>query len=239
MTDDDVFAAVRRLADAGLYLDRIRGLPGVDLDGDEHDRVEWPESVFRRIYRRGTPRYQTALANGWLAVLPPLEPAPVERVEELEEQARRRFPPLLRRLYLEIGNGGFGPGDGLVSLSWRQDAVRRDRSTFGTDRPRIARTLCYWPGGGATELDLLDGQIWGTTAYRIPTGVPRSFPQGLTLTEWLTRWLDCCLLPPLLVKDGARWRPGTEAEEREAWRESERQREEDYRNPPVYDEEST
>ncbi|GAA4607599.1 hypothetical protein BJY16_006415 [Actinoplanes octamycinicus] len=239
MTDDDVFAAVRRLADAGLYLDRIRGLDGVDLDGDEHDLEEWPEGVFRRIYRRGTPRYETALANGWLAVLPPLRPAPPELVEELEEKARRRFPPLLRRLYLEIGNGGFGPGNGLISLTSRQTAVRRDRSSFGTDRPRIARVLCYWPAGGTTELDLLDGQIWGTTAYRTPTGVPQSFRQGLTLAAWLSRWLDCRLLPPLLVQDGSRWRPGTEAEEREAWQERERQRAEDYYHPPVYDEEST
>ncbi|BCJ47942.1 hypothetical protein GCM10010168_23010 [Actinoplanes ianthinogenes] len=218
MTDDEVFDGIRRLVEAGLYRDRIPGRHGIDLDGDEHDLEEWPPGSFRRLYRRGTERFATALANGWLVPLPPLEPAPPELLDELEERARRRFPPLLRRLYLEVGNGGFGPGHGLIRLTSAQN-VSRDRSSFGGDRPRIGRVLCYWEGGGATEIDLLGGQIWGTTAYRVPTGVPPSFPQGLTLTAWLARWLDGRLFPPVLTKDGDRWRPGSEAEERAAWRE--------------------
>ncbi len=39
-----------------------------------------------------------------------LVPAAQEAVEEAERAVGLPVPPLLRRLYLELGNGGFGPG---------------------------------------------------------------------------------------------------------------------------------
>jgi hypothetical protein len=233
VNDDEVYAGIVRLVAAGEYCDRIPGRPGVDLDGDEHDIGEWPEGQFRRIYRRGTPRFLAARANGWIPPLPPLEPAAPELVDELEEKAHRKLPPLLRRLYLEVGNGGFGPEYGLKALWPGQTMVLRERSVAGPHRPRIARLLCSWGNGGWTELDLFDGQIWGTTAYPVPTGVPRSFPQGLTVTGWLTGWLEGRAYPPVLVRDGNAWRPGTGDEERAAWLE----REEWRRGPDPVDDE--
>jgi hypothetical protein len=41
--------------------------------------------------------------------LAPLRPAPHAAVAEAEELAGRSLPLLLRRLYLEVGKGGFGP----------------------------------------------------------------------------------------------------------------------------------
>ncbi|MEU7871728.1 hypothetical protein [Dactylosporangium sp. NPDC049140] len=59
-------------------------------------------------------------------------------------------------------------------------------------------------------------------------------PQGLTVTEWLTLWLEGRAYPPVLVRDGKEWRPGTEDEERAAWLEHEEWR----RSPdPVDDDE--
>jgi len=37
------------------------------------------------------------------------EPASLEQVEEAELKIGYPLPPLLRRLYLEVANGGFGP----------------------------------------------------------------------------------------------------------------------------------
>ena len=49
------------------------------------------------------------------APLPP--PATAEQVAEAEAALGFELPAGLRQLYLEIGNGGFGPGDGLYSLT--------------------------------------------------------------------------------------------------------------------------
>jgi len=45
--------------------------------------------------------------------LPALATALAEAVEEAENVISHRLPPLLIRLYLEAGNGGFGPGHGV------------------------------------------------------------------------------------------------------------------------------
>jgi hypothetical protein len=43
-------------------------------------------------------------------------PATVEAVQEAERAIGCALHPLHRRLLLEVGNGGFGPGDGLIGL---------------------------------------------------------------------------------------------------------------------------
>jgi len=48
---------------------------------------------------------------------PPLTPA---EVEGAEHELGYRLPPLLRRVYTEIGDGGFGPEGGLASLTPRR-----------------------------------------------------------------------------------------------------------------------
>ena len=72
------------------------------------------DQVFDAVVRRIT-------AGGYVDEVPasrlaPLRPAPPAAVAEAEELAGRSLPSLLRRLYLEVGNGGFGPGYGLLGL---------------------------------------------------------------------------------------------------------------------------
>jgi hypothetical protein len=43
-------------------------------------------------------------------------PATEARLESAERELGVRFPSLLRRLYLDVANGGFGPGPGLVGV---------------------------------------------------------------------------------------------------------------------------
>jgi hypothetical protein len=108
-----VFDAIARLVSAGEYLDTIPGRPGADLDGGGmFQRV--PGNSMRRMYQRGSHRYLEACARGWVEPLPPLRPAPAEAAAEAESLAGRPLPPLLCRLYLEVGNGGFGPGYGIA-----------------------------------------------------------------------------------------------------------------------------
>ncbi|MBB4397876.1 hypothetical protein [Bradyrhizobium sp. ERR14] len=43
-----------------------------------------------------------------------LIPARAGDIASDEEHLRFRLPPLLKRMYADIGNGGFGPGYGLM-----------------------------------------------------------------------------------------------------------------------------
>ena len=49
--------------------------------------------------------------------LPALVPATAEAVREAEGLVGLPLPPLLRRLYLEVADGGFGPYYGLLGLA--------------------------------------------------------------------------------------------------------------------------
>jgi hypothetical protein len=75
------------------------------------------EGRYRRVYTRGTAEYLQARRAGLLQRLPALATAPAEAVEEAESVIGHRLPLSLMRLYLEVGNGGFGPGYGVFGLT--------------------------------------------------------------------------------------------------------------------------
>lgn len=104
VSDDEVFESISALVAAGEYRDEILGRPGMNIQGGGAFRGNGP--TMKRIYRRGSPEHLHAREQGWTEPLPPLTPAPPEAVDEAESLAGAPLPPLLRRLYLEIGNGG-------------------------------------------------------------------------------------------------------------------------------------
>jgi len=67
---------------------------------------------------------------------PPAEPA---ALEQTEAELGFSLPPVLRRVYLEVADGGFGPGGGLMQISGAAAAHARLRT--GAELPR-GRT---WP----------------------------------------------------------------------------------------------
>jgi hypothetical protein len=46
----------------------------------------------------------------------PFPPAATQEIEESERRLGFALSPLLRRVYLEVANGGFGPGYGLIGV---------------------------------------------------------------------------------------------------------------------------
>lgn len=221
MRDEDVvFDAVARLVAGGEYLDSILGRPGVDLDGGGAFRPD-PRGVMRRVYRRRSSRYAKARAQGWIEPLPPLQLASPDAVAQAESLAGRPLPSLLRRMYLQVGNGGFGPGYGLLGLYGGHAAAgataltllertsRQDRSG-----PAVPLLLCDWGCGITSMVDLADGQIWGSDPNPAPADANCRFPQGMTVADWFGRWLEGTLYQPWLVRDPntGNWRGATDAE---------------------------
>jgi hypothetical protein len=112
---------------------------------------------------------RAAVEAGKAAGLPRVPVATVAAVQAVEEAIGCLLPPLLRRLFLEVANGGFGPGhSGILGApgyrGWARGAgwedllqVHRDfRSGPGPQVPRHLLWLYDWgcklPGDRVTEL---------------------------------------------------------------------------------------
>jgi hypothetical protein len=120
-------------------------------------------------------------------------PASVDVVVAAERQIGFRMPTVLRRLYLEVGNGGFGPYGGVVGVG---ESTRGDGDIVST-----YASFCSHPNGShpAGVVPILDWgcAVWSLVDFRDPSGPmwgwePNAscldhalFPQGIPLAVWL------------------------------------------------------
>jgi len=119
------------------------------------------ELLIARIARRAADR-RTQIDMGEHSV--PRISAPLEELDaEASEQALGfSVPPLLKRLYKKVGNGGFGPGYGLIGLKngamddQGRNAVDAYKSYASADPSDLSWT---WPEG------LLPVCHWGCAIY--------------------------------------------------------------------------
>jgi hypothetical protein len=105
------------------------------------------------------------------------------------------LPPLLRRLYLEVGNGGFGPGFGLYGVTGgfaddQQDLTLPDLYLNETDYdlwPKKLVSICDWgcTMGSAIDCSSLEGQM-------VFVGGPGELfrPEGITFFQWMEDWVN-------------------------------------------------
>ncbi len=122
-------------------------------------------------------RIQARIARGqpcdhpgeWLPVQPPMAPA---EVAAAEAELGFRLPELLRRLYTEVGNGGFGPVFGLIPLSL---------ASLGDNPPAEAEFELIG------EYARLVRRFTGGSRGRWPTGLVPAFYCGCTVFEFV----DC------------------------------------------------
>jgi hypothetical protein len=207
VTEDEVFADVVRLAAAGEYRDfrrqplgpkaePLRRLP--DGRPDPADYRRWlREQPKSKLFQRGTPEYVAARDADVLEPLPPLQPAAPEAVAEAEEEIGYPLPSLLRRLYLEVGNGGFGPRQGIpgvrggaaVGWDW-PDITAFHRDARADERWQAWPWLVPVLDWGCTIMSLVDcrdpdGRMWAWEEGQLI-----SLPQRQTLAGWLGLWLQ-------------------------------------------------
>lgn len=136
--------------------------------------------------------------------LPPILPRPPLQAGDVEAFTREtgiRLPRLLERIYLEVGDGGFGPDWGINPLhNGGESSVagwdRIERREWPSGPPdgwpdpllRIAEVGCNAYVGLDASSD--DGQIYIVDPLQ-GTDDPTSWliPQNLTLAQWLSDWL--------------------------------------------------
>ncbi|GLW34694.1 SMI1/KNR4 family protein [Actinoplanes regularis] len=210
--------AVRERIEAGEYLDSMPGVPGEDFEGGGAFRYA-PDGQLARVHARWEPGFRAAREAGRIPSLPPLEPATVDAIEACEAAIGRPLPRLLRRCYLELGDGGFGPANGLVPVAELAPSFLDQRWPAGfPDEARNLLTICHWGCGITSFIDLGDpaGSMWGMDPNPAPEEeiAASLFRQDMTLASWLLRWTESRLYPPWLFEDPntGRWHGGTDAD---------------------------
>ena len=125
----------------------------------------------------------------------PCPPATLESLRQAEEQMGFALPPLLERLYLEVGNGGFGPGFGLYGISGGfaedlQGLTLPDLyiSETGYDGwPNKLVSICDWgcTMGCAIDCSAPKGEM-------VFVGGPGELFQseGITFAQWMEDWVN-------------------------------------------------
>ncbi len=138
-------------------------------------------------------------------------PATLEMVTAAEERLGFRLPDLLRQLYVEVGNGGYGPGYGLIGLPGgatrdREESVvglyldRRKVATHDPERawPEGLLLICDWGCAIYSGIDCTKPEApvvrYNPNADEnlgVPGYSPESFfPERASFAEWLEAWLD-------------------------------------------------
>lgn len=214
MGEEEILAAVAARVAEGDYADEVFVRPGRLTDTGAWLLDPAADDGTRQVEARGSREHLAALAAGAVDPLPALAPAGLDAVEEAERVLGYPLPPLLRRLYLEVANGGFGPGV-LGVAGGQEDDLGRTAVDLRRERedPSGMWAVCYWGCAIVSYVDCStpDFLMWG---FDPTSGRERQsfFPEDLTLTQWLARWLDGSLNQPWLIRDGDVWRGATDAE---------------------------
>ncbi len=110
------------------------------------------------------------------------------------------MPPLLRRLFLEAANGGFGPRRGILGVRGHGLTYNGDWTdllhVYRAFSPRMPREMLWLFDWGCAIWSLVDcsrpeGQmwVWDPNGAEDPSPANSLFRQAMTLTDWLAAWL--------------------------------------------------
>ena len=119
-------------------------------------------------------------------------PASADAIEAAEREMGCHFHQLQGRLFKEVGNGGFGPGDGLIgipggSLDVYKRSVIELRQDLFPDHEKLQMPsvvpLCDWGCGIWSSVDCETGAILSMSEFGL-----RDLEQGLH--SWFEDWIS-------------------------------------------------
>jgi len=136
-------------------------------------------------------------------------PATRDAIDTAEKALGFSFPPLLRQIYTEISNGGFGPGYGLLGLEGGArddlgssviDGYLLSRQHHYADQPtwiwpEYVLPVCHWGCGIYSCLDC--AQIEAPVLLFDPNDLDEHhrwsdvfYPQMASFERWMTLWVN-------------------------------------------------
>ena len=147
-------------------------------------------------------------------------PATEGQLQETEATLGFPLPPVLRALYSQVANGGFGPGGGLLgtvggatdqgpyTLACSYQSKRENLTLFDLESveipqatgftfaysrwPRYLLEICSWGCGVYIGLDSVTGQVFRLGPLE---GEYRLTPLAASLEDWLFLWIRDKLHP--------------------------------------------
>jgi len=140
--------------------------------------------------RASNPATRTDFADRWHRELGP--PASADAIEAAAREMGYHFHQFHARLFKEVGNGGFGPGDGLIgipggSLDVDGRSVIELRQGLFSDHEKLQMAsvvpLCDWGCGIWSCVDCETGAILSTSEFGV-----RDLEQGLH--SWFEDWIS-------------------------------------------------
>ena len=137
-----------------------------------------------------------------------IEPASAKAIAEAEKSLDFALPRVLKRVLLEVGNGGFGPGHGLLGV--RGGATDEYGNSMvdlydglsatnpddpGWKWPERLVPLCPWGDStySCVDCSVPEGQLvtYDANGYRPGMDLDRFFaPQDLAVDAWLRLWAE-------------------------------------------------
>jgi hypothetical protein len=120
----------------------------------------------------------------------PQPPLSAAEIAEAEERLGFELPPLVRDLYTQVADGGYGPGYGLVPLAemvQQGREIEEERVRFPW--PAQVLHLCWW---GCEYLSVLDCSDPACPVIRYVPDDSTAEPlvrEAESLEEWLEAWL--------------------------------------------------
>lgn len=115
-------------------------------------------------------------------------------INEAERQLGFALPGLLRRLYAEVGNGGFGPYYGFYPLLCEPGVTGTVKHYHRAIDPGGIEQGVPWQKGLLLAIDAGGGNVCvdcTTEDARLVSYASKSLsPLGVTLYDYLKRWVD-------------------------------------------------
>lgn len=149
-------------------------------------------------------RLQTKISDMNPGARPTLRPGDSATFANDEKELGFEFPPLLKRLYGEIGNGGFGPGYGMIGLTGGVPddlgqtapesylALRGNDPEPGWNWPVGLLPICHWGCAILSCIDCEDGnfrmRMFDPNAHSDGDWGDAFFDESLGFEEWIAAW---------------------------------------------------
>ncbi|WP_410819020.1 SMI1/KNR4 family protein [Micromonospora sp. 050-3] len=211
MRDDEVLRRIAARVAAHDYSDDVYIRPGHQDASGMWVVNPMPEGT-RWLVARGSQEHLAALAADAVDPLPPLEPASVQAVDDAEQVLGHPLPPLLRRIYLEVANGGFGPVLGIAG-GCTDDLGRTAIDRLNPREPAGLLPIAHWGCAIYSYVDCAGrgAMMWGFDPNS-GLGEHSFYSEGIPLVDWLDAWLNGCLEPPHLDSDRTSWWGATNPE---------------------------
>jgi len=141
---------------------------------------------------------------------PPGSPATEAQIRDAEQQLGFLLPPLLRKIYGSVGNGGFGPGAGIFDLATLvKNYTERRHPKTGRSWPVQLLPICEWGANIETSLDCTDVDVpvirhdpnmpKADVNDRVPTSKHYAkasvvkeacWIESMTFEKWMTDWAE-------------------------------------------------